>query len=259
SHAMAFDTVRGVTVMFGGLSASGGMLGDTWEYNGTRWVAAPAGIAAPSPRRAHAMAYGSAQKQMLLFGGTAPGALFGDTWTWDGATWTLLAAGGPPARQSHAMAYNANCDSIILFGGLIPANQQALGDTWEWNGAGWNLTNTNGPSPRADHAMAHDTARDATVIFGGDSAVEGSFADTWGLTLNQTAPQVTSFYSSCGDQKLLIAFSAPMSAATAEDPSRYQITCDNTNVNITQATLAGNPQLVCLFTDQALGKNCVLF
>lgn len=33
-HAMAYDSVRGVSVLFGGFN--GGYLGETWEWNGTR-------------------------------------------------------------------------------------------------------------------------------------------------------------------------------------------------------------------------------
>src|SRR5262249_48188958 len=37
-HAMAFDEARGVTILFGGVGASGGLLADTWEWNGTAWT-----------------------------------------------------------------------------------------------------------------------------------------------------------------------------------------------------------------------------
>ena len=82
------------------------------------------------------MAYGSAQKQLLLVGGEKQGTnYYGDTWKWDGNAWTLLASNGPSARAFHAAAYNDNCDSIIMFGGYNGSNY--LSDTWEWDGAAW--------------------------------------------------------------------------------------------------------------------------
>jgi len=36
-HAMAYDSARGVTVLFGGLDRSGAHCDDTWEWNGEIW------------------------------------------------------------------------------------------------------------------------------------------------------------------------------------------------------------------------------
>src|SRR5260221_942995 len=169
----------------------------------------------------------------------------------------MRAATNGPARQAGAMSYNDNCDSIVLFGGYLPANFQALGDTWEWNGSAWMLANTNGPGPRSLHAMAHDSAHDMTVLFGGSPPIEGLYGDTWEYSLNPAPPQVRTLYSVCGDNKLLIAFSAPVSAASADDPSHYLILCNNTNLDITQVVLAGNSPLVCLTTAEPLNNSCV--
>ena len=46
-HAMAYDTARGVTVLFGGHN-SGGDSSETWEWNGAAWTQ-PA-VSGPSPR-----------------------------------------------------------------------------------------------------------------------------------------------------------------------------------------------------------------
>src|SRR5690349_10647878 len=53
--AMAYDSNRGLTVLFGGLDSSG-TLNDAWEWNGASWNPAVSG---PSRRGAHAMAYDS--------------------------------------------------------------------------------------------------------------------------------------------------------------------------------------------------------
>ena len=89
-HAMAYDSVRGVTVLFGG--TQGAPLGDTWEWDGTSW--ALRSTTGPSPRYEHAMAYDSARARVVLFGGFG-NSRYGDTWEWDGANWVLRATIGP--------------------------------------------------------------------------------------------------------------------------------------------------------------------
>src|SRR5262249_5238027 len=37
-HALAYDSVRGVTVLFGGFGPGIGIAADTWEWNGTNWT-----------------------------------------------------------------------------------------------------------------------------------------------------------------------------------------------------------------------------
>src|SRR5262249_28326294 len=84
SHAMAFDSARGVTVVFGGWTGLGHS-GETWEWDGTAW--AQRGVTGPSPRSAHAMAYDSARSVIVLFGGVV-GGYSGETWEWNGTGWT---------------------------------------------------------------------------------------------------------------------------------------------------------------------------
>src|SRR5262245_809753 len=65
SHAMAYDSARGVTVVFGGIYADD----ETWEWSGQRWkLRASSG---PSARYGHAMAYDSRRGVTVLFGGIA--------------------------------------------------------------------------------------------------------------------------------------------------------------------------------------------
>ncbi|HYE62990.1 MAG TPA: kelch repeat-containing protein [Phycisphaerales bacterium] len=71
-HAMAYDSARGVTVLFGGDDGNGIRSGETWEWNGTKWRQVL--VSGPSARRWHAMAYDSARGVTVLFGGqTASG------------------------------------------------------------------------------------------------------------------------------------------------------------------------------------------
>jgi hypothetical protein len=122
-HAMAFDSERGVTVLFGGVAFNGPLQADTWEWDGTSWTLRAS--AGPSPRKFHAMAYDEVLKKTILFGGEGAAGDLGDTWAWDGTTWDEMAIAGPSARSGHRMAYDSNRDRIVLFGG-------PLGSTWEF-------------------------------------------------------------------------------------------------------------------------------
>jgi hypothetical protein len=89
-YAMAYDSARGVTVLFGGTQ--------TWEWYGGAWTRRS--VSGPSKRYEHAMAYDSARRVTVLFGGDRGGGVFtGDeTWEWDGggaASWTSYGAGWP--------------------------------------------------------------------------------------------------------------------------------------------------------------------
>jgi hypothetical protein len=68
SHCMlAYDSVRGRVVLFGGYAANTGF-GDTWEYDGSQWYPmAPAH--APSPRYSSGLVYDAARNVTVLFGG----------------------------------------------------------------------------------------------------------------------------------------------------------------------------------------------
>jgi hypothetical protein len=92
-HAMAYDSARGVVVLFGG-SDSSSYKGDTWEWNGAAWTLKA--TTGPSPRNETAMAYDSTRGVIVLFGGGQDNnpQNNSDTWEWDGATWTLRSSIG---------------------------------------------------------------------------------------------------------------------------------------------------------------------
>jgi len=188
SHAMVYDSMRGVTVLFGGLNGgnerSSVEFGDTWEWDGIQWrQVADTG---PEPRMGHAMVYDSAKGVTVLFGRGESD----DTWEWDGATWTKVADTGPSPRGRHGMAYDSDRGVTVLFGGI----PRELGDTWEWDGVTWTkLAETSAPTGRSQPgtiydpgpvgrsrlAMAYDPNRKATILFGGRLADGQALGDTW--------------------------------------------------------------------------------
>jgi len=137
-HAMAFDSARGRTVLFGGFSAPPGfgepaVYGDTWEWDGASWKRRT--NSGPAPRYGNAATYDSVRRRVVLFGGGSyRTAIPSDTWEWDGASWTLRSLTGPSTRYQHAMACDSVRGRVVMFGGY---GTYYLGDTWEWDGASW--------------------------------------------------------------------------------------------------------------------------
>lgn len=84
-HAMAYDSARGVTVVFGGRDAESEGFDQTWEWDGQSWreIITPD---TPSPRHELQMAYDSRRRQIIMFGGSSgdlPDDRFkNDTWSY---------------------------------------------------------------------------------------------------------------------------------------------------------------------------------
>ena len=188
-HAMAYDSARGVVVLFGG-SIYGYDNGATWEWDGATWT--ERNVSGPGSRAGHAMAYDSARGVVVLFGGTTYGygSDNGATWEWDGDTWAAVHPGAsdsaeaPSPRAGHAMAYDSARGVVVLFGGG-KYGYDHRGDTWEWDGTTWSKVHdgspdgVTAPTPRSDHAMAYDSARGVVVLFGGDDTGYLLSDDTW--------------------------------------------------------------------------------
>jgi hypothetical protein len=174
-QSMAYDSVRGRVVMFGGLFGFN-LYRQTWEWDGANWsLRSPA--VSPSARAQAAMAFDSTRARTVLFAG-AFGS--GDTWEWDGTNWTqALPATQPPVRQQTAMAFDAQRGVCLLFGGWDGNVGLRFGDTWEWNGINWTqrLPATQ-PAPRTGHALVYDAARARIAMFGGSTG-GGESAETW--------------------------------------------------------------------------------
>lgn len=95
-YAMAFDSRRGVVLLYGGAAGSGPTtqrFADLWEWDGTVWRQVPQRMPTPGHRYVSAMAYDAARDRTVLYGGYSCAdenqqcGVFGDTWEWDGAQW----------------------------------------------------------------------------------------------------------------------------------------------------------------------------
>lgn len=182
-HAMAFDTARGLTVLFGGDPLLGP--NQVWEWNGSTWTPRPTATT-PTQRSQHVMTYDAHRQRVLLFSGflNNPPFVENEVWEYNGSNWSIAITGGskPTPRTDATLVHDPIRGVSILFGGNAGGGN--LSDAWEWDGLRrlWNPIpgGPSVPSSRSRHAMAFDVQRRVGVLFGGDNG--GGFSwtsDTW--------------------------------------------------------------------------------
>lgn len=131
--AMAFDRLRGRTVLFGGYIAPGystapiGYRDDTWEWDGAVWTRKQPTLVPP------------AVDSPVLFFDAALGRCVlraGGTWTWDGTDWTPLAI--PPLPGGAGMLDFCQDEARQVYVAT------ATSGTWELHNGAWQLATTAG-------------------------------------------------------------------------------------------------------------------
>jgi hypothetical protein len=132
----AYDTRRREIVIFGGgdLAGGSGMLGDTWVFDGVRWMRRVTPVA-PGARCQGGMTYDPIRRTCMLTAGfriDPPNwwIYLRDTWEWDGSSWRMLA----PIRQPNAWGGQATASAVL---GYSPERSRVVlagrhcADTWE--------------------------------------------------------------------------------------------------------------------------------
>jgi hypothetical protein len=183
---MAYDTARGVVVLFGGMTTTT-LSDETWTWDGQSWTQQHPALS-PAPRQATSMVYDAKNQVVVLFGGetyTTTGAAspdLNDTWVWDGVNWQQRhPASSPSPRVFHSIAYDGARAGVVLFGGRS-GQGQVYQDTWTWDGQAWTqLSPATSPPSRWQAAMAFDESRGVTVLFGGASGTPtlNFMSDIW--------------------------------------------------------------------------------
>jgi hypothetical protein len=177
---MAYDPLRGKTVLFGGYDGLEILYGDTWEWDGKAWT--QVATAGPSARAAHHITFDPQLGETLLFGGlnfeSGNRTVLGDTWSWNGQRWKRVAP-DIEGRSHFSMACVLDDRYVIRFGGG-DATRAPRGATWKFSEGQWSLIESVGPQARIDHAMAFDDQRKKTVLFGGCIPKGGpAYGDVW--------------------------------------------------------------------------------
>ena len=151
------------------------------------------------PAGAAGLAYDSARKRVVLFGGSGN---LSDTWEYDGKDWTKMnPTAKPPGRYYVAIGYHAARQRTVIFGGLNSSG--VLGDTWEYDGKTWvQMKTTTSPRARRDYdQMVYDPRRKRIVVYGGVGG--GLLGDHWeyGATQSLTGSPATISIATGGTHK----------------------------------------------------------
>jgi len=152
-EAVAAGPGSQATILFGGFTAAGTLLDDTWAFDGHRWSELHPG-AAPSARTGALAVYDGVRHQVVLTGGRGATGTLTDTWTWDGVGWTAQLPETPPHPLSwSAMAADAGSGTVVMVTGRSGAPAQ----TWIWDGRNWT-----GAQPAVEPVLG------APPVMGGD-------------------------------------------------------------------------------------------
>lgn len=192
-HGMVYDSVRGVTVLFGGLGngddSSSAYLNDTWEYDGTNWTRRATAVS-PSSRIDFGLAFDRRRGRVVLFGGASnlgqdPN---GETWEYDGANWVQKFPMHSPAPRRHcALFYDPIRSVATLYGGETTLANPRAGDVWTWDGTDWTERVVTGERPPfglergspLQPRMVWDERRGYAVMPPTDNPVPGGDFITW--------------------------------------------------------------------------------
>jgi hypothetical protein len=207
-HAMAHDTARQRTVLFGGQLAGWPYLNaETWEWDGATWTQRSSAVS-PLARIAAGLAFDPVRNRMVLAGGT--NTIFqpyGDTWEWNGTSWTQIIAGGwwPPSHLVWAPS--------TPFGPRIagPGLDFGNGNMRAYDGVSWGAWEPSGPALLYMPKYAYDSARDQVVAFGSNGGVAMT------TVLGGTPWSATQVGAGCGNppvQLLAVPTAGPILGAT---------------------------------------------
>lgn len=212
-HSVVYDSAHDRMIIFGGFSAGGPLLNDTWVLSNASgsagspsWAQLSPTGELPPPLAAHTAVYDPASNRMIVFGGcTGSTSLcnvgLNDTWVLTNANglggtpqWIKLQPSGPlpPGRNSHTAAYDPASNRMIIFGGAtnggggtilndtwVLANANGLGGTPQWIQL---IPSTTIPG-RFNHTAIYDPTTNRMTVFSG--AVDTAHHETnqvWVLT-----------------------------------------------------------------------------
>jgi hypothetical protein len=153
----AYDDARGRVVVYG--PAQSGGAPQTWLWDGATW--ASAGSATSPSASAAGLAFDSARRQAVLFGGMFSETKASDeTWVFDGAKWARKLPSHAPPPGPAVSAYDPVRQRVVVLA--------ADGGTWLWDGADWaKQAVAAGPERRVYSSMAWVPSMGRVVLFGG--------------------------------------------------------------------------------------------
>jgi len=140
SAGMAFDPIRGKTVVFGGGTEAQLPTADRpWEWDGASWAPVGALSATPAPRYGPGFACDESRGRIVMTGG-ATLAISNEVWELGSSGWSSQGTiAGMVGRAGHAMFYDATRRAVVAYGGLNQSLDYET-DTWALSYSGPQIT-----------------------------------------------------------------------------------------------------------------------
>ena len=162
--AMAYDSIRDQSVLFGGRTQKG-LINDTWMWNGSYWSQLDSDQSPPVATFSR-MVFDEQRNQIVMM------LRFDEKfeiWECNGTDWRIAEPVGdvPVDASGFSLIYDSVRDVTVMFGGYIPYD--TTNKLWEWDGEYWTPIEPDAsfPQPRDFHQAAFDDARGRMVVFGG--------------------------------------------------------------------------------------------
>ncbi len=223
--SMIYDAADHYVLLFGGISAAGNDLNETWSFSGGYWrnITSIAG-SAPSARYDMAMTYDASDNYVLAFGGSSSAGTVSDTWSFVAGKWHQEAISRSPVLSDWVgMTYDAADSYVLLF-------DAGVGYTYTYRAGVWTqlagASNSSYPEPgqRQEFGLTYDAKDGYALLFGGwNGQTQG---DTWKFSTGKwtnitgslarspsarAAPQMT-YNDATGQVILFGGYSWPFSA-----------------------------------------------
>jgi len=169
----AFDSARGIGVLFGGWDAKGQNY-ETWEYTASTGAWQNRTGATKPALKSAPLTFDSTQ-QMIITSGM--GRFVWETWAYDVTThvWSLRSGLNPPSdRAGQGLVYYPKISRTVMYGGAQGVN--VVDETWEYNyvADSWtDMTSQIGgasPGGRSGFGFIYRIAQDELMLFGGGSS-----------------------------------------------------------------------------------------
>lgn len=222
---LAYDSVRGKTVLFGGQGFSS-VSNQTWEWDGTAWTQMFPAVSPPAmPGRL--MAYDPSRQRTVLVSGIQSGAGSGVTWEYNGVTWASQPDITPVVSiYSCTLAYDATRSVMVLTGSAFGAGFNGMG-VWERKASGWTARPEFSLPPfQPDGVTAFDPVRAQVLYFDASSYSVTTGAWAWNASTPEwqviasggptRADNRTAVYDAAGGQVLLFGGLPSGGAASGE-------------------------------------------
>jgi hypothetical protein len=184
--ALAYDPVRHLVLMRGGLSGDNKFIDENWTWNGSRWLITNPTLAPPTfVGGDEPLVWDSSRNTIVLFAYTRyelnPYDIpeLSQTWTWDGTNWSQFETSGAPSgyeRSPSRMVFDS-ARKTIAFVGLVAGTPIM----WTLQGSIWSKVSTVGTASES-FVIAADEARSEVVLLGKNG-------DTWTWDGTRWTPQ----------------------------------------------------------------------